>query len=191
MLCTEKCCGRRLKKKKFGVYEAFFAIRSVQMSFWWRLQGRNGSFWCAFYPLRCRQRRKKRNLSTNYELGSSKNSKLTNKLIFVVVGARDFSPEITVLPIGTEVPCSDRVPPQILIYRALHANIGTRTIILRRFSGAQKTAPGSGGSRGGEWFYGRAGITPGRRHRQSRQPQGLRRLLLPRRRWPGGGGRPR
>ena len=37
---------------------------------------------------------------------------------FVVVGARDFSPEITVLPIGTEVPCSDRVPPQIPIYRA-------------------------------------------------------------------------
>ena len=38
-----------------------------------------------------------------------------NKLMFVVVGARDFSPEITVLPIGTEVPCSDRVPPQIPI----------------------------------------------------------------------------
>jgi len=36
--------------------------------------------------------------------------------MFVVVGARDFSPEITVLPIGTEVPCSDRVPPQILFY---------------------------------------------------------------------------
>ena len=36
--------------------------------------------------------------------------------MFVVVGARDFSPEITVLPIGTEVPCSDRVPPQIPIY---------------------------------------------------------------------------
>jgi len=30
--------------------------------------------------------------------------------MFVVVGARDFSPEITVLPIGTKVPCSDRVP---------------------------------------------------------------------------------
>ena len=40
-----------------------------------------------------------------------------DKLMFVVVGARDFSPEITVLPIGTEVPCSDRVLPQILIYR--------------------------------------------------------------------------
>ena len=40
--------------------------------------------------------------------------KLT-KLMFVVVGARDFSPEITVLPIGTEVPCSDRVPQQIPI----------------------------------------------------------------------------
>ena len=38
--------------------------------------------------------------------------------MFVVVGARDFSPEITVLPIGTEVPCPDRVPPQNLIYRA-------------------------------------------------------------------------
>ena len=35
--------------------------------------------------------------------------------MFVVVGARDFSPEITVLPIGTEVPCSDRGPPQIPI----------------------------------------------------------------------------
>ena len=41
-----------------------------------------------------------------------------DKLMFVVVGARDFSPEITVLPIGTEVPCSDRVPPQIPICRA-------------------------------------------------------------------------
>ena len=30
--------------------------------------------------------------------------------MFVVVGARDFSPEITMLPIGPEVPCSDRVP---------------------------------------------------------------------------------
>ena len=39
-----------------------------------------------------------------------------DKLMFVVVGARDFSPEITVLPIGTEVPCFDRVPPQIPIY---------------------------------------------------------------------------
>ena len=38
--------------------------------------------------------------------------------MFVVVGARDFSPEITVFPIGTEVPCSDRVPPQIPIYCA-------------------------------------------------------------------------
>ena len=36
--------------------------------------------------------------------------------MFVVVGARDFSPEITVLPIGTDVPCSDRVTPQIPIY---------------------------------------------------------------------------
>ena len=43
---------------------------------------------------------------------------VTDKLMFVVVGARDFSPEITVLPIGTEVPCSDRVPPQIPICRA-------------------------------------------------------------------------
>ena len=42
---------------------------------------------------------------------------VTDKLMFGVVGARDFSPEITVLPIGTEVPCSDRVPPQIPIYR--------------------------------------------------------------------------
>jgi len=43
-----------------------------------------------------------------------------DKLMFVVVGARDFSPEITVLPIGTEVPCSDRVPPQIPIYLPFH-----------------------------------------------------------------------
>ena len=33
---------------------------------------------------------------------------VTDKLMFVVVGARDFSPEITVLPIGTEVPCFDK-----------------------------------------------------------------------------------
>jgi len=32
------------EKEKIGVYEAFFAIRSVQMSSWWRLRGRNGSF---------------------------------------------------------------------------------------------------------------------------------------------------
>ena len=31
--------------------------------------------------------------------------------MFVAIGARDFSPEITVLPIGTEVPCSDKVQP--------------------------------------------------------------------------------
>ena len=42
------------------------------------------------------------------------------KLMFVVVGARDFSPEITVLPIGTEVPCSDRVPPRIPIYQLVY-----------------------------------------------------------------------
>ena len=35
--------------------------------------------------------------------------------MFVAIGARDFSPEITVLPIGTEVPCSDNAPPQIPI----------------------------------------------------------------------------
>ena len=38
--------------------------------------------------------------------------------MFVVIGARDFSPEITVHLIGTEVPCFDKVPPpQIPIYR--------------------------------------------------------------------------
>ena len=51
---------------------------------------------------------------------------LLDKLMFVVVGARDFSPEITELPIGTEVPCSDRVLPQIPIYRALYSIFGTR-----------------------------------------------------------------
>ena len=50
-----------------------------------------------------------RNISNILEEAPS----LLDKLEFVVVGARDFSPEITVLPIGTEVPCSDRVPPQI------------------------------------------------------------------------------
>ena len=46
----------------------------------------------------------------DYISGTSDNSKLINKLMFVVVGARDFSPEITVLPIGTEVPCSEEFP---------------------------------------------------------------------------------
>ena len=41
-----------------------------------------------------------------------------DKLEFVVVGARDFSPEITAHIIGTEVPCSDIVSRQILIYCA-------------------------------------------------------------------------
>ena len=36
---------------------------------------------------------------------------LNDKLMFVAIGARDFSPEITVLPIGTEVPCPDKVQP--------------------------------------------------------------------------------
>ena len=31
--------------------------------------------------------------------------------MFVVIGARDFSPEITVHLIGTKVPCFDKVPP--------------------------------------------------------------------------------
>ena len=35
---------------------------------------------------------------------------VTDKLMFFVVGARDFCPEIMVLPIGTEVPCSANVP---------------------------------------------------------------------------------
>ena len=44
---------------------------------------------------------------------------LLNKLMFIVIGARDFSPEITVHLIGTKVPCFDKVPPpQIPIYRA-------------------------------------------------------------------------
>ena len=49
-----------------------------------------------------------------------------DKLMFVVVGARDFSPEITVLPIGTEVPCFDRVPPQIPIYRLVRSGDRSR-----------------------------------------------------------------
>ena len=36
---------------------------------------------------------------------------LLNKLMFIVIGARDFSPEITVHLIGTKVPCFDKVPP--------------------------------------------------------------------------------
>ena len=41
-----------------------------------------------------------------------------NKLMFIVIGARDFSPEITVHLIGTKVPCFDKVPPpQIPILR--------------------------------------------------------------------------
>ena len=44
---------------------------------------------------------------------------MSDKLDFGVVGARDFSPEITVHLIGTKVPCFDKVPPlQISIYRA-------------------------------------------------------------------------
>ena len=34
-----------------------------------------------------------------------------DKLMFIVIGARDFSPEITVHLIGTKVPCFDKVPP--------------------------------------------------------------------------------
>ena len=34
-----------------------------------------------------------------------------NKLMFTVIGARNFSPEITVHLIGTKVPCFDKVPP--------------------------------------------------------------------------------
>ena len=36
---------------------------------------------------------------------------LRNKLMFIVIGARDFSSEITVHLIGTKVPCFDKVPP--------------------------------------------------------------------------------
>ena len=36
---------------------------------------------------------------------------VTDKLMFIVIGARDFSPEITVHLIGTKVPCFDKVPP--------------------------------------------------------------------------------
>ena len=62
--------------------------------------------------------------------------------MFVVVGARDFSPEITVLPIGTEVPCSDRVPPQIPIYCAeggFFQNVADITI-LYKIIGARVTS---------------------------------------------------
>ena len=45
-----------------------------------------------------------------------------DKLMFIVIGARDFSPEITVHLIGTKVPCFDKVPPpQIPIYPSLAA----------------------------------------------------------------------
>ena len=37
--------------------------------------------------------------------------KRPDKLMFIVIGARDFSPEITVHLIGTKVPCFDKVPP--------------------------------------------------------------------------------
>ena len=33
------------------------------------------------------------------------------KLMVIVIGARDFSPEITVHLIGTKVPCFDKIPP--------------------------------------------------------------------------------
>ena len=35
-----------------------------------------------------------------------------DKLMFVVIGARDFSPEITVHLIGTEVPCFEKFLPR-------------------------------------------------------------------------------
>ena len=49
--------------------------------------------------------------------------------MFVVIGARDFSPEITVHLIGTKVPCFDKVPPpQIPIPRA--ANYSNASFIV-------------------------------------------------------------
>ena len=52
--------------------------------------------------------------------------------MFIVIGARDFSPEITVHLIGTKVPCFDKVPPpQIPIYRALFSNDGKRVVGLK------------------------------------------------------------
>ena len=35
--------------------------------------------------------------------------KALDKLMFIVIGARDFSPEITVHLIGTKVPCFDKL----------------------------------------------------------------------------------
>jgi len=46
--------------------------------------------------------------------GISKNSKRTNKLMFVVVGARDFSPDWKHRYFGTEVPCSDNAKFQFV-----------------------------------------------------------------------------
>ena len=64
-----------------------------------------------------------RNINNIFEEASP----LLDKLMFIVIGARDFSPEITVHLIGTKVPCFDKVPPpQIPIYRALLSNFGTR-----------------------------------------------------------------
>jgi len=50
--------------------------------------------------------------------------------MFVVAGARDFSPEITVLPIGTEVPCPDiRPDPQPDIACQAKAAIRQRRLV--------------------------------------------------------------
>ena len=46
-----------------------------------------------------------RNISNIFEEASP----LRDKLMFIVIGARDFSPEITEHLIGTKVPCFDRM----------------------------------------------------------------------------------
>ena len=73
--------------------------------------------------LRVRARRRPEDYVSNRNISNIfEEVPVLDKLMFVVVGARDFSPEITVLPIGTEVPCSDRVSPQSPIYRAQYSN---------------------------------------------------------------------
>ena len=68
--------------------------------------------------------------------------------MFVVIGARDFSPEITVHLIGTKVPCFDKVPPpQIPICRdegGFFQNVAVSLLFtksLRHTRGAKIGAP--------------------------------------------------
>ena len=67
---------------------------------------------------------------------------LLNKLMFIVIGAWDFSPEIPVHLIGTKVPCFDKVPPpQIPIYQAPYSNFGTHAALPLLSKGDEKKIP--------------------------------------------------